>query len=248
METKKLHFDISSAGLHIIAMVCMLLDHIGAVGLVYNDWIRCVGRIAFPIFAFMTVEGFYRTKNLKKYAVRLLVFAVISEIPFNLMAGGGLFYPLHQNVLWTFLMALGAMWVLERAKQAEQKWVYALATVCVMLLSYIAGIITMADYYGGGVLTVLVFYFFREKKWYNLLGQVAALLYINTEILGGYGYELNFFGLDLFIHMQALALLALLPIWLYNGRKGHSSVAFKYICYVFYPLHMLVLYLIAVFR
>ncbi len=245
MEDKKLRFDISSAGLHVIAMVCMLLDHVAAVGLIYNDWIRCVGRIAFPVFAFMTVEGFFRTKSLKKYALRLFVFALISEIPFNLMVGNSLFYPLHQNVLWTFLMGLLAMWVLERAKQAKAKWLVPIAVIGVVALSYLFGIITFADYYGGGVWTVLVFYFFREKKWYNLVGQVVALWYINAEVLGGYGFELNIFGFNFFLHMQLFALLALIPIWLYRGRKGHSSKAFKYICYAFYPLHMLVLYLLA---
>ncbi len=244
MEDKKLRFDISSAGLHIIAMFCMLLDHTAAVGLIYNDWLRCIGRIAFPIFTFMTVEGFFHTKSLKKYALRLFIFALISEIPFNLMAGGGLVYPFHQNVLWTFLMALGAMWVIERAKQAKAKWLVPVAVIGVIALSYLLGVITLADYFGGGMLTVMVFYFFREKKWYNLLAQIAALLYINIEILGGYGFELNIFGFNFFLHMQSLATLALIPIWLYNGRKGHSSKTFKFICYAFYPLHMLVLYLL----
>ncbi len=247
MGKKKPIFDISSAGLHVIAMFCMLWDH-AAASLVYStndvfyDTLRIIGRIAFPIFAFMTAEGFFYTSNLKKYALRLLAFALVSEIPFNLLISGGVIYPFHQNVLFTFLMALGAMWVLEKAKQAKAAWLKPIAVIGVVALSYLLGTLTFADYYGGGILTVLVFYFFREKKWYNLLGQIAALLYINVEVLGGYGYSIEIMGNEIFLPLQAFALLALIPIWLYNGRKGHSSKAFKYACYAFYPVHMLVLF------
>lgn len=246
MEAKKLRLDISSAGLHVIAMVCMLIDHIGAVGLVYHDLLRCVGRIAFPIFAFMTVEGYFHTRSLKKYMLRLFIFALISEIPFNLMVGGGLIYPLHQNVLITFLLGLAAIWAIEKAKSSKVVWLYPVVTILAISLGYLAGYTIMSDYYGGGVLMVLVFYFFREKKWYNLLGQIVALWWINSQVLGGYGYALNIFGVNVFLHMQTLSMLALIPIWLYNGRKGYSSVWFKYLCYAFYPAHMLVLYIAAV--
>ena len=66
----------------------------------WNDWLTCIGRIAFPIFAFMIVEGYFHTRDLKKYVKRIFIFALISEIPFNLALGSRLFYPIHQNVLW----------------------------------------------------------------------------------------------------------------------------------------------------
>ena len=88
---------ISSATLHLIAMGAMLLDHIWAVGLVDSDLFTCIGRIAFPIFAFLLAEGFRRTKNRKRYAMRLFLFALISEVPFNLMVSGSVFFPFHQN-------------------------------------------------------------------------------------------------------------------------------------------------------
>ena len=105
--------EISAAALHIIAMTFMLMDHLWATLLPAQDWLTCIGRIAFPVFAFMTVEGYFHTHNLKKYMLRLLLFALLSEIPFDLMYGGTWFYPIHQNVIWTLLMGLlGIRWLI----------------------------------------------------------------------------------------------------------------------------------------
>ena len=93
MSTKPIHstaatrFDLSAAALHILAMVLMLMDHLWATLLPAQDWLTCAGRVAFPIFAFMSVEGYFHTHNFKKYAQRMLLFAVLSEIPFDLMYG-----------------------------------------------------------------------------------------------------------------------------------------------------------------
>ena len=105
--------EISAAALHIIAMTFMLMDHLWATLLPAQDWLTCIGRIAFPVFAFMTVEGYFHTHNLKKYMLRLLLFALISEIPFDLMYGGTWFYPIHQNVIWTLLMGLLGIHLME---------------------------------------------------------------------------------------------------------------------------------------
>ncbi len=81
-------FDISAAALHIIAMTLMLMDHLWATLLPAKEWLTCAGRVAFPIFAFMAVEGYFHTRNFKKYMLRMLLFAVLSEVPFDLMYGG----------------------------------------------------------------------------------------------------------------------------------------------------------------
>lgn len=109
-STAATRFDLSAAALHIIAMALMLMDHLWATLLPAQDWLTCAGRLAFPIFAFMAVEGYFHTRNLKRYVLRLLLFALLSEVPFDLMYGGTWFYPVHQNVIWT-LLALVPIWL-----------------------------------------------------------------------------------------------------------------------------------------
>ena len=244
---KKFKIETTSASLHIVAMVLMLCDHLWGTIVPGNDWLTCIGRISFPIFAFMIVEGYFRTKNLKKYVYRLLSFAIVSEIPFNLAMGSNIFYPMHQNVLWSFLISIGLIHWNEKAKESCKMW-KQLAIGCVtIILGYVIGLLTMVDFYHAGILTVLVFYFFRQQKWWSYLGQFLGLWYINMELLGGFGYEILLFGKSYFLLRQGFALLALIPIWLYRGKQGYHSKAFQYICYAFYPLHLLVLGLIKIF-
>lgn len=238
-------FEITSAGLHILGMAFMLCDHLWATVIPGNDWMTCVGRIAFPIFAFLIVEGYTHTKNLKKYVLRLLLFALLSEIPFDLVTGGTAFYPFHQNVLWTFLLAIGLIHLNEKVKE-RGILPRVLTAVGTLSLGYLFGIITMVDYYHAGVLTVLAFYFLRGESWLHRLLQFIALAYINLELLGGLGYEVSLFGNTVFLAQQGFALLALIPIWLYRGRQGHHSTAFRYLCYGFYPLHLLILGILCV--
>jgi hypothetical protein len=200
--------------------------------------------VAYPIFAFLIVEGYFHTHDLRRYLLRLLAFALVSEVPFDLMYDGTVFYPFHQNVLWTFLIALLGIWLMEKARATGKTWAYALAAVGVVAVGYLLGIVTMADYYGMGVLTVFVFYFFRGRSWWCLLGQVLALYWVNVIGMGGRVYPVTFLGLDMELSQQGLALLALIPIWLYRGRQGYHSKAFQYVCYAFYPVHMLVLSLL----
>ena len=238
---------ISSATLHLIAMGAMLLDHIWAVGLVSSDVLTCIGRIAFPIFAFLLAEGFRRTKNRKRYAMRLFLFALISEVPFDLMVSGGVFYPFHQNIYWTLLLGFGAMALNEKAARTEKGILRIVTAVLTATCTYILGFVLFVDYYGVGVMMVLAFYFFNEDDFLHRLGQFAALYYLNVEMLGGLVYPFEFFGREVLIPQQALALLALPIIWLYQGRQGYHSRAFQYFRYAFYPAHILILYLIAAF-
>lgn len=238
MEKKQ--FDISSAGLHILAMGLMFCDHLWGTVVPGSDWLTCLGRLAFPIFAFLIVEGYTHTRDLKKYAQRLLFFALLSEIPINLMIGSRVFYPIHQNVLWTFLLGIALIRWNEKAKNAPL-WRRLLRAASSVAVGLILGTVTMVDYFGPGVVTVLVFYFFREKKWQNLIFQFLALYWLNVELLGGYSYVVDLFGREWWISQQSFALFALIPIWLYRGRQGHHSKAFRYFCYGFYPVHMLIL-------
>ena len=235
-------FDLSSAGLHLLAMGLMLCDHLGATLFPAAEWLTCLGRLSFPIFAFLLVEGFFHTHDLRAYLLRLLGWAVLSELPFNLIYGGSLLYPYHQNVLWTLLLGLCLIALMERVKgQFSPLPAFGLCTL-LTLAGFLLGFGAMTDYYGVGVLTILTFYFFRERSWKCFLGQLICLGYLNLELLGGLNYTVNLWGHEVEFAQQGLALLALIPIWLYRGRKGYSSKGFRLLCYGFYPGHMLILY------
>ena len=235
------NFELTAAVLHIIAMTLMLMDHLWATLLPAKEWLTCAGRVAFPIFAFMAVEGYFHTRSFKKYILRMLLFAVLSELPFDLMYGGTWFYPVHQNVLWTFLLSLLGVWLMEQVRKKGKTWMYLLVCVLVVPAGLVLGTLCMVDYYGVGVLTVFVFYFLHGRKWWCFLGQLAALYWLNVELLGGLMYPVQLFGMEFELCQQGLALLALIPIWLYRGRQGYHSKPFQYLCYAFYPVHMLLL-------
>ena len=242
---KRRFFDVSSAALHIMAMFFMLLDHAWATVVPGAEWMTSVGRIAFPIFAFLLTEGYFHTHNFKKYMLRLLFFAVISEIPFNLMYGGQAIYIYHQNVLWSFLISLSGMWFIDHIKKRGKPWLTVLTAALTIFLCAVAGQLLMVDYYGAGILMVFVFYLFHGRKWWCILGQLAGMYFVNIHLLGSMYYTAHIFGLELHLYQQGLALLALIPIWLYKGRQGYHSKAFKYFCYAFYPAHIALLVLTA---
>ena len=207
-------FELTSVQLHVLAMGLMMCDHMWATLFPAQEWLTCVGRLAYPIFAFLLAEGYAHTGDLRRYALRLLVWAVLSEVPFDLMYGGSVFYPFHQNVLWTFLLSLGLLVLTDRCRARFRPWLALPLTALLALAGYVLGYAAMVDYYGAGVLMVLVFHYY---------------------------YEVTLFGLTLELVQQGLALAALVPIWLYRGRQGHRSRAFQYFCYAFYPLHILAL-------
>lgn len=236
--------NVKSAHLHILAMALTLCDHSWAMLFTQQRWLTCLGRIAFPIFAFMLVEGFFHTRNLKKYMLRMLGFALISEIPFDLVYGGVPFYWYHQNVMWTLLLGLILMQLIETVRQKNRLWLTVLVSIAATAGAYLIGIAGKLDYFGVGIVTVLVFYFFRGQKWWCYLGQLACLYWLNVELLGGYYYPITVFGHEFELIEQGLALLALIPIWLYRGERGYHGKWFQYFCYAFYPGHLLLLYLL----
>ena len=241
MEQKR---GIDSFTLHILAMLFMLCDHLWATLFPAQEWLTCIGRLAFPIFACMIAEGCYYTSNVKKYLQRLFIFALISEIPFNLIMGSSVVYLFHQNVLWTFLLGVLSIQIIEKVKK-KQKKILLVFTVClVILMDYFLGTITMVDYNAAGILTVLLFYFFRKKTWVSFVAQLVGMYYLNVVMLGDLYYPVTILGHHFEIAQQSFALLALIPIWLYNGKQGYHSKWFKYFCYAFYPVHLFVLFVI----
>lgn len=126
---------------------------------------------------------------------------------------------------------------METVRKKKKTPVFVLTAILVTIAGGLLGTLTMVDYYGIGVLTVFIFYFFRGRKWWCLLGQIAALYWVNVELLGGLMYPVRLFGMEFELCQRGLALLALVPIWLYRGRQGYHSKPFQYFCYAFYPVH-----------
>ena len=138
-------------------------------------------------------------------------------------------------------MSIGLIHWNENARKSEKLWLRILVGCAAVLLAYITGLLTMVDFYHAGILTALVFYFFRQKKWWSYAGQILCRWYINVELLGGFTYEIRLWGETWAFVRQGFALLALIPIWLYRGRQGVHNRLLQYAYYAFYPLHRLIL-------
>lgn len=237
-------FETTAFQLRIIAIFAMIMDHSYKVLGIGGEFMTAVGRLAFPIFAFQIAEGYAYTKDFKSYLKKLLFFAIISEIPFNITSPfGAIFDPFHQNVLWTFLIGLIVLRVIDIIKNNNKSNILiAIQIVLVSMIGYFLGNILAVDYSGIGVLTIVVFSLTRNCK-YKYVIQLVGLIILNSLLLGT-GVSFNIFGFVIFLPIQLLAILALIPIWLYRGKQGYSSKNWSRFCYWFYPLHMIFLFLI----
>ena len=223
--------------LKLIAICTMFIDHMGYTLFPGVMWLRCVGRLAFPIFCFLVAEGCVYTHDRKKYALRLLVFAVLSEIPFNLMSGGAVWYPYTQNVLWTLLAGALVCWLMDWALKKRTAAAFLLMGAVMMAAFYLLELVN-TDYGGWGMLLVAMFYGIRRAPSgtaSKMIAEVFGLVLFSIALMGGVSIEL-------------WSLTALVPIWLYNGQRGFSNRAVQYGFYAFYPVHILILSLIAMYR
>lgn len=242
---------ITGSTLKLIAIVTMLIDHIAAVVLdgyllnagFYDNgidfpaiiaagftkltiifWIdivmRLIGRLAFPLFCFLLVEGFFYTKSRAKYALRLFLFALISEIPFDMALGFSTdFRPEfhNQNVYFTLLIGLLTIWGLELFKQ----WYFRLLAVMVAIL---LAILIQPDYGIVGVAAIAVIYQFRKKS--NTAAMTARCTILTVSQI-----------------MEVTSFFDVYLVHRYNGRRG---LKLKYVFYLFYPVHLLILYWIKI--
>ena len=227
---EKKHLPLNAVHLRYLALFLMLLDHMWATVIPGNFWMTCMGRLAFPIFAFQAAEGYERTSDFTQYCKRLLVFGLISEIPFNWMVGSNWIYPFHQNVMFTLLLGLLALRAVERARKESPWWVLAAFGWCLL------GAVTFVDYGAYGVMTVLIFGLSRHMPGAKLF-QLAAMIVIH--VLLAEGQMLPILGWE--FPVQGFAVLSLAFIWLYNGEKGPRSRKVQLSSYLFYPVHMLIL-------
>lgn len=236
---------LTSNMLRVIAVLLMLSDHIWATYMSLGNWMTYIGRMAFPIFAFQIAEGFVHTSNFKKYALRLLGFAVITEIPFNLFYSSRVFNPYHQNVLFTLLLGLLAIYVLDNLKKNFTKKNIGCSLLWIALIC-VAATLGFVDYGFLGMLTVVMFYVLRDFP-FAWLAQLVGMVLINIVFFEGLVYPVEIFGKTFELPYQGFAVFSLIPIWLYGGRKGKSSKIMQYGFYAFYPVHMLILYLLKYF-
>lgn len=226
--------------LKVLGIVAILVDNMGAVviqggilhaadrtlyqGIVATQsghvWIiagqvcRYLGRLAFPIFAYLVAEEFVRTRNRGRYALRMMLFAVLSEVPFDLAVYGTVFYPYYQNMLFTLFFGIMVIMVMEYTRNLGLQFA-ALGVGCAVSWVF------QADYNIIGVLLIAAMYWFRH----NDIAQLAVgVVLCAVESVSYY----------------CVSALAFVPIVLYNGRRGAFQL--KYLFYVFYPAHLLVLY------
>lgn len=223
---------LSGSSLKLLALFSMLVDH-SAVFLLNNfAWaretlfslaghdfsivvlMRMFGRISFPLFAFLIVEGFIHTHDRKKYGQNLLLFALLSEIPYNLAVSGS-FFCSGQNVIFTLLMGFLGLCAIEKFRTDIRD--LSVSLLGLMVASYLF----QADYGCFGYGFIILLYLLRERK---LLQAVVGCCVLPSRLIGG---------------------LAFIPINLYNGERGFIKGAVgKYLCYAFYPVHLLVIYLV----
>ncbi len=215
-----------------MAAVLMLTDHVGAILLPQVLILRCIGRLAFPIFAFFIAEGYAHTRSFGRYLLRMAIWAAVSEIPFNLEFGH-FFVPGRQNVLWTFCLALLTLRGLEKLRR-ETGGARYLGCGAALAAGFAAGELLRVDYGGWGVLSVVLFYLCRQGR-YARPGLLAGMLVLNGLCIGS--MKTAVFGIQVPIQIFAVAALPLL--WLYNGRPGAKG--WRWAFYVFYPAHLLVL-------
>lgn len=224
----------SGSALKVFAMFIMFIDHAGILLIApwpeaWTPWFtysvgsqiyyyclyrlfRDIGRLAFPIFGFLLLEGFLHTSSKPRYARNLFLFALLSEIPFNLMLGGQWLYPQGQNIFFTLLIAFLCMWGLETF---DGKPILQLLCILAALAAAYWG---QVDYGINGIVFLLILYLFRYQPVYQTV-----------------------FGC-LSLYFEWIACLAFIPIRLYNGKRGFIHGKYlKYLFYAFYPLHILLL-------
>lgn len=218
--------------LKIIAMISMFVDHAALIllwqfglmdpqsggGYFLYMAMRLIGRLAFPLYAFFLVEGFFHTRDRKRYAVRLGLLALISEIPYNLMVNNSLAFPEEQNTLLLLLIGLLVMMGMEMVSGKPG----SLVSKCLIFLAGTsASILLKPDYALMGFLLIMIFYQWRSMPEIRLAVGCAVVFVTYGDVFGVACWIAFFF------------------INRYNGEKGRNL---GYWPYAFYPVHMLILY------
>lgn len=236
---------MSALALRAMACVCMLLDHIGFLWNILP--LRMIGRVSLPIFAFLIYNGFVHTRSRGSYAFRLALFALLSQIPFSLLCKNEISFA-NWNVMLTLLLAMLCLWCIERFREFKLTWL-GIIPVAALFVLYYKGIL-QSDYGFRGILTVLSFgLFYNRSRLLTALSAGLATLWPFLEkatprlLLIALGRDLPVPVMTQWQVLQLFAMLALIPIFFYNGQKGRcGGRAMQYGFYAFYPAHMLLLW------
>lgn len=223
--------------LKIIACIAMFIDHIGYA--IFNgnpSYLNYIGRISFPIFAFQISEGYIHTKNIKNYIIRLTIFAIISQVPFML------FHSIISNdfclnVIFTLLLGLLSILIYDKINKI-------IGIITTLLFAIIAEL-SHCDYGFYGVTIIFLFFVFgKNKLWLSFSYVLATIVHFGYSILKFYknGPQVLIAVSKYYIPYAICTLLSLIFILSYNKKKGPNT---KYLLYLFYPLHMLLIYAIS---
>ncbi len=207
---------MSALQIKIIAIIAMVIDHMGLFFFPQFVWLRFIGRLAFPLFAWLIANGARHTHNIKRYLIRLFLFAFLSQVPFTL--ANRLIDPHFQDldVLFTLFLGLVAIWGIQKMKY----WVERLVIIFVCIA---AAQILQTDYGGFGVAVVVTFYLFYTN-FKRLVGAQIVLFFLSCFILSP---------------VEVFGLVALVFISMYNNQPGFRA---KYLFYVFYPMQYVLYY------
>ena len=227
MKTK----GLSQEALKLIACITMLIDHVGIALVPHEEALyyvcRCIGRLAFPVYCFLLVEGMQHTGNPVKYIMRLGFAALLAELPFDMFHKGGINWA-GQSVMVT--LTLGAVMLL-CMKKTEKDWLKLLMVLFFALLAEL----TKGEYGAGGIVMIAVFVLLDQ--W---ILQTVAMFLVNWQLIPSDTMEI--FGVVMIL--QLLATFAIVPIVCYSGEKLTRSKVLQWGFYLFYPIHLLLLRLI----
>lgn len=224
---------MTSFVLKIIACIAMLIDHSGYIIFGGFSWFNYIGRLAFPIFAFQISEGYIHTRNFKKYLYRLLIFAIISQIPFMLFCS--IFSnSIGLNVIFTLFFGLVSIIAYDKCNK--------FFGIIIAIILGISAQILNCDYGFYGVAITFLFYVCNKNKLLLAFSFVVATVIRYTfDVLKyhEYGIDILKFAFNYYLPYCICTLLSVFFIILYNKKKGPNV---KYLLYLFYPLHMLLVY------
>lgn len=226
----------SNFTLKIMAIIFMAMDHIYTyMNVALNNqvpiWFGYLGKLAAPIFFYLIVEGFYHTRSKNKYMQRLFSMGILMIIV-------DLLFKIHNNIFLSLGFAIAMLSMIEQAKLSQKGSKKRIINIILAISFGVLGLFTEASLYGVGM--VLIFYFLREKK------VDMTLTYIVFSLAGIIGFiGPNFIEAAFLWDYQWMMVFAIIPILMYNGKLGISNKFIKWMFYWFYPIHLIVIVLIA---